>query len=116
MALQWTAKYTDGTTLDQIDLDGNKSAYADIDRSKLEAFFLHPGIEGVAAIAVVIFDGDGEKLVWTRRVRQTLGREPETFHILGKKGEFILAVSEANNIVMARHNFVDDGLFYEVQQ
>jgi len=113
--LQWTARYNDGTSLNQIDTDGTSHAYLDIDRSKLETFILHEG-EGTVIKNAVIFDGDGEKLVWTRRTRMTLGEEPQVFHIVGKKGEFILAISEDYGTTIARHNFIDDGLFYEVVQ
>lgn len=113
--LKWTAQYNDGTYLKQISPDGTKNAYTDIDRSKLKSFILRSQ-ENVYPEHVVLFDNDGEKLVWTRRIRQTMGEDPQTFHIVGKKGEFISAVSEDTGIVITRHNFIDDGLFYEVSQ
>ena len=108
----WAARYNDGTSLYQIEGD-ETHAYEDIDRTKLAVFSLFK--ENGDPVLDIIFDGDGEKLVWTRRVRMTLGAEPQTFHIVGKKGEFISALCEDGRVI-TRHNFVDDGLFYEVVQ
>jgi len=109
----WKAQYEDGTSLFQVHSDGTTNAYEDIDRSKLSVFSLFK--EDGTPVLDVIFDNDGEKLVWTRRVKMTLGEEPEVFHIIGKKGEFVSAILE-NGRIITRHNFVNDGLFYEVVQ
>lgn len=106
----WKAQYNDGTTLFQVEGD-KKNAYEDIDRSKLEVFSIYRKNED--PVLDIIFDGDGDKLVWTRRVRMYSNDSKETFHIVGKKGEFILALTESGR-VLARHNFKEDGLFYEV--
>lgn len=113
--LTWVAQYNDGTQLSQRQSDGTKNDYEDIDRSKLEVFHLTNEETSVSVLSI-LFDGDGEKLVWTRRIKMTLGQEPQVFHILGKKGHFILAVSEDTGAILARDNFKDDGLFYEVMQ
>ena len=107
----WQARYNDGTTLNQIESDGTKNAYLDIERNKLESFSLLD--ENAKVVICVLFDDDGEKLVWTRRVYMRMSGESITSHIIGKKGEFILAV-QSDGSVIARHNFKNDGLFDEV--
>ena len=105
----WKATYTDGTVLAQTEQD----SYESIDKTKLLYFSLYD--DSYKPVLDIIFDGDGEKLVWTRRTRMTLGEDPQVFHIVGKKGEFISALCEDGRVI-TRHNFVDDGLFYEVVQ
>lgn len=117
-AYKWQAQYNDGTTLNQIDDNGEKHGYNDIDRSKLKAFALFDDmyeIEGSKPVLYIVFDdGDGDKLVWTRRTFQRLGApEPVVFHIVGKKGQYIMALANDGQIIV-RDNFVDDGLFDEV--
>ncbi len=65
--LRWKAQYNDGSSLNQIDDNGTKHAYTDIERERLSVFYLQT-VDGVNKVAV-IFVGDGEKLVWTRRIR-----------------------------------------------
>lgn len=116
---KWQAQYNDGTTLNQIDDSGDKHAYEDIDRSRLLQFSLIRDNEPNNALPffTVVFDKqDGEKLVWTRRTYYTIGsNEAKVFNIVGKKGQYIAAISP-DEIVIIRDNFVNDGLFDEVLQ
>lgn len=114
--LKWQAQYNDSTTLNQIDDNGEKHAYLDIDREKLQAFHLI-NIETNVRIFTIIFDeSDGERLVWTRRVFQPVGSDIAlTYHIVGKKNQFIVAITPDGHVIV-RDNFVDDGLFDEVLQ
>jgi len=124
--LKWLAQYNDNTTLKQIDDDGTKNAYSDIDRSKLLAFMLFDEsavLDGLTKprFAVYFDDNDGERLVWTRRAFQTVGQNHSViFHIVGKKTTeqkqgFIMAIAPDGQ-TLVRDNFVDDGLFDEVIQ
>ena len=39
----WVVRYTDGTSLSQIDSSGKKQSYKDIDRKRLSAFEMWEG-------------------------------------------------------------------------
>lgn len=124
-AYKWLAQYNDKTTLNQVNDDGTKNAYEVIDRSKLSAFMLFNEslpLEGSKPVLAVYFEeGDGERLVWTRRSFQTVGTPyPTVFNIVGKKTTpekqgFIMALAPDGQ-VLVRDNFADDGLFDEVIQ
>lgn len=77
----WRANYNDSTSLRQIDPDGTKHAYADIDRTKLVSFEL---LEGENVVLSVPFD-PGEKLIWRRRVEMNSAGVVATVHIIGKQ-------------------------------
>ena len=78
---QWRAVYNDGSHLMQIDYDGNKHSYSDIDRTKLEAFEMYEG--GVRVISIRF--KPGQRLIWRRRVLMQSGGIKEVCHIIGKQ-------------------------------
>jgi hypothetical protein len=78
----WKAIYNDGTHLNQIDPDGTKHAYADIDRAKLSAFQL---IDESGRVVVDIHVNPGQRLIWRRRTEMSAGNEPVVCHIVGKQ-------------------------------
>lgn len=106
--LHWLAQYNDGNQATSED-----TGYSEIDRSRLQCFYLLK--DDNRQVVSIIFDDDGEKLVWTRRIFKLNTGEEQVFHIVGKKGQFILAVTPDDEVI-ARHNFKDDGLFDEVIQ
>lgn len=77
----WLATYNDGTKLAQIDADGTKHNYIDIDRSKLAFFEIWDG----SAMRVRIKFEPGQQLIWRRRVAMTASGISEVCHIVGKK-------------------------------
>lgn len=98
--IQWIATYKDGTTLHQIESEGHKHAYSDIDRADLVSFSLYvkpPGLLGAPDGMRVFschFDGDGEKLIWRRRVQHRDGADPLIVHVVGKKGRYVALVEQ----------------------
>lgn len=77
---KWIAHYNDGSQLKQIESDGSKNAYGDIDRSRLESFELvhRDSNEHVFAMP---FE-DNQKLIWRRRTDASSGM---VVHVVGKK-------------------------------
>lgn len=100
--IQWLAEYKDGSLLSQR-TDETVIAFEDIDRSQLVSFALQRDGE---TIVNVMFEDDGHKLIWTRRVFQTLGQEPQTAHILAKEGEFVMAVMP-DGASIVRSDFIE---------
>lgn len=83
---QWRAVYTDGSFLTQINEDGTKNAYADIDRNNLAAFEMWEGT-GVRVLSLRF--APGQRLIWRRRVFMSQTNEgagvSEVVHIIGKQ-------------------------------
>jgi len=59
----WTAFYSDGTTLQQYNPDGSKNGYQDIDRTKLAAF----GINKEDVLIYRVFLESNQTLIYRRR-------------------------------------------------
>ncbi len=78
---QWRAIYNDGSHLMQIDYDGTKHGYVDIDRSRLSAFEMW---EANSKVLMVKF-GANQRLIWRRRTEQGPEGITEVCHIIGKK-------------------------------
>lgn len=110
----WEAQYNDGSIVKQIEADGTKNGYDDLKRDGLALFTLVDADTNEKKL-VIIFDNDGEKLVWTRRRYFIDTIEQNPIYIVGKKGEFIHAVTY-DGLVISRHNFHQDGIFDEVIQ
>jgi hypothetical protein len=77
----WIARYSDGTSLSQIDPSGIKHAYGDIDRDKLSAFEMWKGHTRVLFIRFK----KGQRLIWRRRVETSPEGIIEVCHIIGKQ-------------------------------
>lgn len=80
---RWRAVYTDGTTLDQVEPDGTKHGYGDIDRTCLAFFELHDWEASHPVFRIRLDYGD--RLIWRRRVDMTGGGTVECCHIVGKQ-------------------------------
>lgn len=78
---KWKAVYNDGSHLMQVDYEGNKHSYHDIDKSKLESFEMWEG--GVRVISIRF--KPGQRLIWRRRVLMQSGGIQEVCHIIGKQ-------------------------------
>lgn len=77
---KWYAYYDDGTILKQIESDGSKNAYGDINRDKLSHFALvDKDTDG--HVFIMAFN-PGQKLIWRRRTDIVSGR---VVHVIGKK-------------------------------
>lgn len=77
---KWIAYYNDGTLLEQIEDDGSKNAYGDIERDKLRYFDLVDRETNDKAFSMAF--ESGQKLIWRRRTDAMTG---EVVHIVGKK-------------------------------
>lgn len=115
MTFTWTAQYNDGTTLNQIDPDGSKNAYEDINRDNLRYFSLYAEGASEPLLRMVFDNDDGGDLIWTRRVYNIIGGGSNTLHIVGKRNAYVMVVNEDGR-VMIRDNFIEDGIFDEVIQ
>lgn len=99
--LQWIAFYKDGSVLRQVEPDGEKRAYADIDRSELVEFGL---FLDTLCVFSAKFNDDGNKLIWRRRVQQVAGEGVFILHVVGKKGRYV-AIIEQNGSAHMYDNF-----------
>jgi hypothetical protein len=70
--------YTDGSTFELL---GN--SYADIDRNKLQYFELYDKDTGESKVKIK-FDSN-QRLIWRKRVFQTVGQDGKEIHIVGKQ-------------------------------
>ena len=113
MTFTWSAHYTDGTIINQVEADGRKNGYDEIDRIKLDKFTLTD--EDNKEKLSLQFDGDGQKLFWTRRVYRKLTGEEQVVHLAGKRDQFVVALTTDDGVIV-RHSFKEDGLFDEVIQ
>jgi hypothetical protein len=110
---RWIAVYDDGSRLHQIQPDGTKNGYHEIDRSRLRAFEMW---EGSVRLFWIGFK-PGETLVWRRRIQQTNNNQVlEVCHIIGKKGGYMIALFESNGRIEAGQTVNEfDEWFYPVQ-
>lgn len=101
-SIQWVAIYDDGI-LHQIDHQGTKHAYEDIDRERIRSFSL---IQNNKILFRAHFNGDGKKLIWRRRIQKTEGEE-FIVHIVGKKHQYVACVFQ-DGTVGVYDNFRED--------
>lgn len=79
---KWKAIYKNGDTLDQVNTDGSKNGYGDIDRSQLVGFELWDGKFRVFYTKIE----PGQRLIWRRRTEMIPGQgQGEVVHIVGKQ-------------------------------
>lgn len=115
----WQAIYDDESIHYQIHpKTGIKSAYNDIARDHLVAFQLC--YQGIPFLTIDFEKGEGSKLVWRRRVEQTEAGRVTIMHILGKKGRFVLLVSQDMKTVIVNNfrendRWLDSPVFTEVE-
>jgi hypothetical protein len=110
--LTWKAVYRDGFVLRQIDPDGQKNVYADIDQERLSAFELWDGDD---CKLVMPFEA-GERLIWRRRTAVIPGQGDETVHIVGRRrpvAEFlevssVACIFEADGRIISADSFVPE--------
>jgi hypothetical protein len=77
--MQWEAFYNDQSSLKQYNADGSENKYADIDRSKLEAFaFFKDG-----ALVFALYLEPEQRLIFRRRVEQKTGGEQTIVYMAG---------------------------------
>lgn len=93
--LKWFVLYDNGQVLLQIEPDGKKNAYEDIDRKRLTHFFLY-GKDLNRPVFCASFTDDGDKLIWRRRTQKVPGMEDLTVHIVGKRHQYVAMVSSDN--------------------
>lgn len=79
----WVAIYSDGTQLLQVEPDGKKNTYSDIDREKLVAFEMWENVPRRMILSLRF--KKGQRLIWRRRVEMEGGLVSEVCHILGKQ-------------------------------
>ena len=79
MSLQWKAFYNDQSSLPQFNADGSENKYADIDRSKLEAFAFFKD----DALVFALYLEPGQRLIFRRRVEQPAGGESTVVYMAG---------------------------------
>lgn len=77
----WRAVYDDGSFLVQINDDGTKNAYEDIDHSRLAYFEMWE--RGVKVLSLRV--GKNDRLIWRRRVQMRSGGIEEVCHLIGKQ-------------------------------
>lgn len=77
--MQWLATYTDGTTLGQYNDSGEVSS-EQIDRSRLATFAL---ISEDASRILQLHLEPGQRLIYRRRVEQSVGGSPVTCYLFG---------------------------------
>lgn len=87
--MQWKAYYNDGTSLPQFNAAGFENKYADIDRSKLEAFALFkddaivPQFDNGSGLVFALYLEPGQRLIFRRRVEQPAGGEQTIVYMAG---------------------------------
>src|ERR1051325_4836747 len=94
-SITWLAIYNNDTLLPQINQDGTKNAYEDIDREILRSFSL---IQDNRILFRAHFDSDGKKLIWRRRVQKIPGEEEFIVHVVGKKGQYVALVFQSGTV------------------
>jgi len=77
----WIVRYNDGGCLNQIESNGKRNAYQDINRDKLVAFEMW---EGSTRVLFLKFN-KGQQLIWRRRVETSPSGITEVCHIIGKQ-------------------------------
>lgn len=77
----WIVRYNDGGCLNQIESNGKRNAYQDIQRDKLTAFEMW---EGSTRVLLLKFN-KGQQLIWRRRVETSPSGITEVCHIIGKQ-------------------------------
>lgn len=77
----WLAEYKDGSVVRQHNDDGSIVSADSIDRDKLKAFSLMNGADCVVKLHIL----EGEKLVYRRRVEQSVGGPERACHIIGTR-------------------------------
>ncbi len=146
--MQWVAYYDDGTHLRQYKDDGSENKYADIDRSKLASFALYdggaivnrddylklrndvaitpgadPGVYELATRKLLHLHLEpGQRLIYRRRVEQTVGGPATVCYmigwqqtIIGENIQSIAYVFENGTIELAGKWREDHPWFYSVQ-
>lgn len=112
---RWVAEYEDRTKIYQRRINPRTgeeevNQYEDIDRSRLRVFSLLDHLSGDPHVRID-FRGDGDKLVWTRRVQMMPGEGVIMNHVIGKKGRFVLLVRPTGQIEVM-NNFSEHNVLF----
>jgi hypothetical protein len=78
---RWRAVYANGEVLPQVNEDGSKNSYYDIDHSRLVFFEMWEGGHKVLSLRV----GKNDRLIWRRRIERTPTEIKEVCHLIGKQ-------------------------------
>lgn len=77
----WVARYSDGTSLSQVEPTGKLNAYKDINRENLIAFEMWDKDKRLFFLRFK----KGQRLIWRRRVEMSPTGITEVCHIIGKQ-------------------------------
>lgn len=130
--MQWVAYYADNTHLRQYDDDGHENKYADIDRARLASFALYDGgvphseapfhYEPATHKLFHLHLEPGQRLIYRRRVEQTVGAAPIVCCMIGwqqligdQNTQSIAYIFENGTIELAGRWREDHPWFYSVQ-
>jgi len=106
----WLAIYEDGSFLRQIDEDGTKHGYGDIDRDSLISFRLITPA-GNLIFAANFELGEGKNLVWRRRVAKRQDQEGAiAVHLVGHKGRYVAMIMQDGASILFNNFKSDDAL------
>lgn len=95
----WIATGDNDTTLPQINKDGTKNSYEDINRENLKTFTLgYTNDKGILGIFRANFNGDGNKLIWRRRIQKISGQEDVIVHVVGKKHQYVALIYQTGAV------------------
>jgi hypothetical protein len=107
----WIVRYNDGGSLNQIESNGKRNSYQDIDREKLSAFEMW---EGSTRILLLKFNKN-QQLIWRRRVETSPFGVTEVCHIIGKQENIngenlqgIIGLFESDGRIEITGRFHDD--------
>lgn len=110
MQVKWAAIYKDGSHHWHLNEPGDDFFYGDIDREQLMEFALF--MDEKQVMTLDFSDGDGDRLVYLRRVQMIPGEGEKSFYILGKKKRFMSLIDESGYITIF-NNFKESALLSE---
>lgn len=110
MQAKWVVIYKDRSQHWHLNNDSDDFFYKDIDREQLEEFVFFLGDKQI--MRVDFSDGDGQHLVYLRRVQMIAGQGETEFYILGKKKRFMCLITASGEISIY-NNFKESALLSE---
>lgn len=114
----WRAQYADGRVINQIDADGTKHAYDELDREQLAAFSLIHKDTGEIALNIGLTDSDEARLfMWTRRTRTQDFKVFTYVHLVAIEGKYVsLLFPDGSVATQTRFSDEEASLFAPVSQ
>lgn len=95
------------TAVHQLELKADSKGYEDLDRSDNLIQFQMLKPDGSIIFSVPFNKGQGNQLIWRRRVQTAPGGEVTTFYIVGKKGAFVACLMP-DYTMLIDNNFNED--------